>query len=822
MAIGTKIGIQGENEYKNALAGIKSQLTVLNSEMKNTSSQFLGNEKSIEALTAKNKVFDSSLEEQKKMYATAQNAIKELTTAQEANRAKNQQLQGEHDKEKAKLDAMKNSTTATSAEIKAQEKVVAELGTELSKNGKEYDNNEKNINKWKVTSNNASTEINKLEHEIKQNEEAMKNGGATTSKYADNMTNLSGKTSKASETVGKLAKGFATGMAAIGTAAVAVGVGMFKMAESTAKIGKEININSQKLNMSKQGYQEWDYVLKKSGSSIEALQTPMNKLQKNFADASHGSKTAVGNFKALGISMDELKGKTPEQAFDLTISKLQEMPAGADRTAAAMKIFGKSASELGPLLNKSGADVDDLKKKAHELGLVMSDGQIDSAGKFNKAMGTIKDSMQGFKMQIGASLLPAFAEGTQAFLGFIQGTAGAEDQMKSAMDGIVKTITDIIPKVLDKGTQIVQALLQALIKALPGLTQAIVQAIPQLITAALNVITSLAQALSNMLPTLMPIIVKAIIDIVNALLQQLPTFIDVAIKIVLALVQGLIAALPQLIAALPQIIDTIINVLINSIPLLIEGAIQLFMALVKAIPVIIDALIKALPKIITAIINGLITGLPMLIKGSVQLFMALVKAIPQIIVALVKALPQIITAIVNGIRGGFSKVSSAAGGIFNKIWDAIKGLPAKMLTMGGDLVHGIWNGISNASKWVFDKITEFAKGITDKIKNFFGIKSPSTLFRDVIGKNLALGVGEGFTQNMARVIKDMQASLPTDFDMDLNTNVNSNLDSNLSNNSNNSSLAGVTVNQYISTPQYNYAEQQAEARRQLTQLAMTI
>ena len=56
------------------------------------------------------------------------------------------------------------------------------------------------------------------------------------------------------------------------------------------------------------------------------------------------------------------------------------------------------------------------------------------------------------------------------------------------------------------------------------------------------------------------------------------------------------------------------------------------------------------------------------------------------------------------------------------------------------------------------------------IKKFFGIKSPSTVFRDEIGENLALGIGEGFTDEMANVTKDMQNAIPTSFDTDLNVN----------------------------------------------------
>jgi hypothetical protein len=83
------------------------------------------------------------------------------------------------------------------------------------------------------------------------------------------------------------------------------------------------------------------------------------------------------------------------------------------------------------------------------------------------------------------------------------------------------------------------------------------------------------------------------------------------------------------------------------------------------------------------------------------------------------------------------------------------------------LIEGLWEGISKAGAWLWEKITGFFGGIVDGIKNFFGIHSPSTLFRDEIGKNLALGLGDGFDKEMKTVAKDMENAIPTDFDADV-------------------------------------------------------
>ena len=130
---------------------------------------------------------------------------------------------------------------------------------------------------------------------------------------------------------------------------------------------------------------------------------------------------------------------------------------------------------------------------------------------------------------------------------------------------------------------------------------------------------------------------------------------------------------------------------------------------------------KAIPQIISGIIDALLKNLPLIIQAGVDLLVALVQNIPTIVIEIVKAIPQIITGIVSALGQGVSKIAE----------------------VGKNLIKGLWNGISNAADWVMEKIKGFGESILNGIKSFFGISSPSKVFRDVIGKNLMLGLGEG-------------------------------------------------------------------------------
>ena len=71
-----------------------------------------------------------------------------------------------------------------------------------------------------------------------------------------------------------------------------------------------------------------------------------------------------------------------------------------------------------------------------------------------------------------------------------------------------------------------------------------------------------------------------------------------------------------------------------------------------------------------------------------------------------------------------------------------------MLDIGKNLVEGLWNGINDAKNWVLGKIKGFGESILNGIKSFFGIASPSKLFKEQVGKNLALGVVDDFNDRM--------------------------------------------------------------------------
>ena len=114
----------------------------------------------------------------------------------------------------------------------------------------------------------------------------------------------------------------------------------------------------------------------------------------------------------------------------------------------------------------------------------------------------------------------------------------------------------------------------------------------------------------------------------------------------------------------------------------------------------------------------------------------------------------------------------SATDLFNAIVNKLKELPGQMWDIGRNIVSGIWEGISNSIGGIVNKVKGFSKNILHGMESALGIHSPSKVFEERVGKNIALGVGEGFEKTMSEVKKQMQRAIPTDFNAGVNMSIN--------------------------------------------------
>ncbi len=546
---------------------------------------------------------------------------------------------------------------------------------------------------------------------------------------------------KSGKTLGEnLAKGLKATAATIGAAmtaataaAVATGKAFINAANSTAAYGDNIDKMSQKMGISAKAYQEWDFVMQHAGSSIDSLKGSM----KTLANAATSGNDA---FAKLGITQQQIAGMSQEELFGATISALQNVKNETERTSLASKLLGKGATELGALFNMTSDETDALKKQVHDLGGVMSDDAVKAAANYQDEMQNMKTALTGVKNNIMSSFLPGISSVMNGLSKVFSGQGGTKE-IQDGLKSVISNITAMAPQFFSIASVLINGLLSGFAPMIPSLVSSIfgflqtglltlVGLIPQLTP----VISQGVQGVASALFTCLPVLIQALIDMTNQLVTWLASednikvFVDGIIQIVNTLALGLADALPILIPAIINICGQLVDSLTD--PKNIKTFVTAALTIVGAVVV---ALVKALPEI-----GGVIVKLATNVLG------------------LLKDLgSSIISAIGPWFSSTVSKIGTFIGDIVRKIGE----LPGKAISIGKELIAGIWRGISDKISWIKDRIASMGASITKAIKGVFGIHSPSKVWREEIGQNLGISIGLGFGDVVGDVKKDMMSDM---------------------------------------------------------------
>lgn len=218
------------------------------------------------------------------------------------------------------------------------------------------------------------------------------------------------ETEKKSKDAAKQMEAMRKKAAVVGKAvAVGIGVGVTALVGFAVKATdavSRIDDMSKKMNISTKAFQEWEYILQLNGASIDSLQAGMKTMNNSLDDLRNGGKKATETFARLGLSVEDLKDKSPEEVFEILIKSLQGVTDESERAAIASDLFGKAGVELAPLLSTTAEATELLRKRAHELGIVLDEEAILAGTKFGDTMDDMKMSAGAIVTQIGVEFLP--------------------------------------------------------------------------------------------------------------------------------------------------------------------------------------------------------------------------------------------------------------------------------------------------------------------------------------------------------------------------------------------------------------------------------
>jgi len=518
---------------------------------------------------------------------------------------------------------------------------------------------------------------------------------------------------------------------------------------------------------------------------------------------------ATGKMKPLNQLFNELNTALSQLSQQEKLSYLGEIfnardTASAEALLAAasdghwnelaktIKYAGDSASEMAKTkLENLQGDITKFKSAMEGLRISISDGvnpalrsfvqlgttgisKITDAlekGDFSGAMDVVGNMINeglskvfdyaGPLLEAGGKIVAALAKGivenipkllTAAKTLIINFVTGLDPA--SVVGGITEFIQSIAD-VLSDGVAL-SKIAEAGIKVAAALAEGIMNSIGIFENTEANIISGLVGGFVRTLPTVLPQLIKGIQNLITTLLEasksRLESIEEIAsviykagVELIVTLANGIASALPELIPAVISTIAYVAEQLLSAdnISKIMNAALnlitQLGWGLVAAIPQLLEAAIEIILNLCEYLVNP--ANLAQIINTALQLII-------QLAVGLISALPVLLGEIPNIIVS-----------IFGALWDGI--VHTDWLELGKQILTGLVRGLWAALTSVLDAVGDICSNIYGKIKNFFGISSPSKLMRNKVGMNIALGLAEGLEDGTSNVEKAMEDIMST-------------------------------------------------------------
>lgn len=527
-------------------------------------------------------------------------------------------------------------------------------------------------------------------------------------------------------------KGFQSGLNKIGGIAkgVAVGVGA-----SITAIGTGLSVLVKK---AVDNYAEYEQLT----GGVESI---FGGIEKGAEQIKKVTDTANEAWKNLTMSQNQYY-ETFTSTYPLMKNDIEDQNEAIEQTNRLMTLesdlantFGYSVEQASTAINwalkGSFNYIDNLNlgikgtqegflEAAHNAGYMVDDISeltssdiLDILEKTADQYGVLGKTAEEAMKTIQGSTKAAKSAWTNLVTGIADDNADFDKLVSDFVDSVGAMFDNLLPRIITS--------LEGVGELIPKLFEILNEHLPELIEGLQNILNSLMTSVVEILPQMAPFITQILLTIVQLITDNLPTILQAGITILLELIKGITQALPDLIPTMVQVIMDIVNILLDNIDLIIECGIQLLVALTEGIMNALPELISRLPEIIIKITTKLIELSPQLLSAALRIILALAEGLIKFIPQLISKIPQILKSIVNAFTQGVKD----------------------FVNIGANLLKGIWNGISNTKEWLVNKIKGIGKTITGAFKKIFGIKSPSKLFRNEIGKNLILGVGVAFEKD---------------------------------------------------------------------------
>ncbi len=320
-----------------------------------------------------------------------------------------------------------------------------------------------------------------------QGSQQLENQTEQTTRAVDKLGDESAQTSRQLDRMGKQSRGTSAGLAGlsrglggalssvsslaggVGGLVAALGVGalagslaaatraMVDFGQEIADLRNDITDASTRSGIAADTLQGLRLAAEGSGLSFSALTGGLDQFGRRMAVAAEGGNATAEAFEALGVRVTDSAGelRSADDVFRETLAQLNGMEKGAERTAAANEILGRSGTKLLQAL--SGSQLEDFVALTNEFGVNVGPDAAQSAGEWQRASAELTLVLDGLKAELfdllgGSDLLFKFGEAAiltfttigGLISGFVEGFESASQRIAAPIEAMIQAVQSLV------------------------------------------------------------------------------------------------------------------------------------------------------------------------------------------------------------------------------------------------------------------------------------------------------------------------------------------------------------------------------------------
>lgn len=597
--------------------------------------------------------------------------------------------------------------------------------------------------------------------EISKLKEGMREANKQVSGFSSAVDKVKSGVSKGFEVVGNVAK---TAFIATGAAVTTAVTSLTGFALKSAETADNIDKMSQKIGISRQAYQEWDYICGQSGVDVDVFKNGVKTLTSQMDAAAGGSNSAQEAFSALGLTWEDGSGKlkSQETMMEEAIAALASMEDGTERARLAQELFGKAGTELAPILNSGTEGIEALRDRCHELGLVMSDEAIAAGVKLGDTIDDVKKSFGAIVTQIGSKVMPIIQkllewvldhmpeiqEVFEVVFGVLEDVVGVaidvigdlkdkfqeyfpkiKEIVKSCFDAIKKVWESVLKPAFEVIIDVVGKILDIVIENFPAIKQTISDCFDVIksvwetvLKPAFDAIIAIVKVLWDKFQEALPAIMEVVQDAFAGIKDTWENHLKPAFEAIQAFINNVLVPVFQW--AFENIIQPVVENVFNFIVNLWNGTLKpVFEGICDFLAGVFTGNWSKAWEGIKSILEGIWNAIKSIVEFAINhvstIISAAWEAIKSVTSTIWNAISGFISSIWEGIKSGVSSAVNAVSNTVSSVFNSIKNTMSSILNSAKTTVLNIFNGIKDGISNTINKAKDTVKSAIDKIKGFF-------------------------------------------------------------------------------------------------------